>query len=49
MSPVSRSNPDWSVARATNVRYRMPDDRELAKELATIDALGEIWTNKLNH
>jgi MOSC domain-containing protein YiiM len=49
MSLVNRPNPDWPVARAMNVRYQMPDDRELAKELASIDALGESWTNKLTH
>jgi MOSC domain-containing protein YiiM len=49
MSLADRPNPDWSVARATKVRYRMPDDRELAAELAAIDALGETWSDKLNH
>ncbi|WP_049913112.1 MOSC domain-containing protein [Halococcus thailandensis] len=49
MTLVDRPNPDWSVARATKVRYRMPDDRELAGELAAIDALGESWTDKLSH
>lgn len=46
---VDRPHPEWSVARATKVRYRMPDDRELAGELASLDALGNSWTEKLRH
>lgn len=43
-----RPNPDWSVARATTVRYRMPEDRERARKLAALDALGESWTSTLS-
>jgi MOSC domain-containing protein YiiM len=46
---VDRPNPDWSVSRATKVRYRMPDDRRLAGELATVEELGESWTETLQH
>lgn len=49
MHLVGRPNPEWSVARATRVRYRLPDDRELAGELASLDALGDSWTEKLRH
>lgn len=48
MRLVGRPNPEWSVARATKVRYRMPDDRELAGELADLDELGESWTETLD-
>jgi MOSC domain-containing protein YiiM len=44
---VKRPNPEWPVARATKVRYRMPDDRDLADELACLDELGESWAEKL--
>ncbi|AFK21585.1 MOSC domain-containing protein (plasmid) [Haloferax mediterranei ATCC 33500] len=44
---VDRPNPDWSVARATKVRYRMSDDRELAGELADVEELGKSWTKRL--
>jgi len=44
---VDRPNPDWSVSRATEVRYRMPDDRTLAAELAAVDELGTSWTETL--
>lgn len=47
MRLVERPNPEWSVARATKVRYRMPDDRDLAGELAAVDELGESWAEKL--
>ena len=47
MRLVDRPNPGWSVARATKVRYRMPDDRELAGELADVEELGESWTETL--
>lgn len=46
---VERPNPEWSVSRATKVRYRMPDDRELAGELSSVEELGETWSEKLNH
>lgn len=46
---VERPNPEWSVSRATKVRYRMPDDRELADELSSVEALGDTWTEKLAH
>jgi MOSC domain-containing protein YiiM len=47
MKLVERPHPDWSVSRATKIRYRMPEDRKLAEELANIESLGESWTTKL--
>lgn len=49
MCLVDCLNPEWPVARATKVRYRMPNDREFAGELASLDALGDSWTEKLRH
>lgn len=46
---VDRPNPEWTVSRATKVRYRMPDDRSLAGELATVDELGDSWTETLQN
>ena len=48
MELVARPNPNWTVARATEVRYRMPDDRKFAGELAAVEELGNSWTEKLN-
>jgi len=47
MGLVERPNSEWSVARATKVRYRMPDDRTLAAELAAVGELGTSWTDTL--
>lgn len=44
---LDRPNPEWTVERATEVRFGMPDDRTLADELASLPELGSNWREPL--
>lgn len=47
LARVDRPHPEWTLARATEVRFGMPDDRELAGELASLPELGVHWEEPL--
>jgi MOSC domain-containing protein YiiM len=44
---VERPNPEWSVARATDVLYHRRNDAELSRELAYVRELSISWRETL--